>query len=256
MHLAPDPRAFGQMPHVLLLDALGTLVALEPPAPALRRELAERFGIEVTHEQAAHAIAAEIAYYRAHLDEGRDAAGLTELRGRCAEVLSAALPHSAGLERIGTRAMTGALLASLRFSAFADAAPAIADARAGGCRVVVASNWDISLHDVLGRLGLAAMLDGIVTSAEVGARKPEPAVFERALALVDALPSDALHVGDSIEEDVRGARGAGIQPILIVRGERTPSADAVPGDVRVISSLSELRLGRNLHRSDAEHPTA
>ena len=94
--------------------------------------------------------------------------------------------------------------------------------------MVVASNWDVSLHHVLERLELAQLVDGIVTSAEVGARKPSPAVFERALALVHARPAEALHVGDSIEEDVVGARAAGIDAILLARhggaGRRPASA--------------------------------
>lgn len=224
------------MPRALLLDALGTLVALEPPAPILQRELAARFGISVCEEQAAQALAAEIRYYRAHLDLGRDQESLAELRRRCAEVLRSALPQSDTLARVGTDELTSALLASLQFSAFPDAAPAIGQARSSGWRVVIASNWDVSLHHVLDRLELAALVDGIVTSAEVGARKPSPAVFERALALVRAKPPEALHVGDSIEEDVLGARAAGIEPILLTRrgGAEVPSA------VRTISSLSEL----------------
>ena len=62
------------------------------PHRRLRAELAERLGIAVSERQAAQAIAAEIRYYRAHLDEGRDRASLEELRGRCAEALRAALP--------------------------------------------------------------------------------------------------------------------------------------------------------------------
>ena len=132
-------------------------------------------------------------------------------------------------------ALTNALLAALRFSVFADARPAILAARARGQRVVVVSNWDCSLHDVLARLGLAALLDGIVTSAEVGARKPAPDVFEHALRLAQATPAEAIHVGDSVEEDVVGARRAGIEPVLLSRDGRP----APPG-VRVIASLTEL----------------
>jgi putative hydrolase of the HAD superfamily len=76
----------------VLLDALGTLVRLEPPAPRLRRELASRFGLRVSEAEAELAIAAEIAYYRAHLDEGRDLSSVAALRVRCAEALAAALP--------------------------------------------------------------------------------------------------------------------------------------------------------------------
>ncbi|MDQ6811944.1 MAG: HAD family hydrolase, partial [Actinomycetota bacterium] len=184
----------------LLLDALGTLVALEPPAPILRRELAERFDIDVTEAQAASALAAEIAYYRAHLDEGRDVRSLVALRRRCAEALRTALPPKNSIAELENAALTNALLASLRFRAFPDVRPALLTARATGWRVVVASNWDVSLHDVLARLRLASLLDGIVTSAQAGARKPAPAVFEQALRIVQVGPEDAIHVGDSLEE--------------------------------------------------------
>src|SRR5450755_93983 len=79
------PMADRSGPRTLLLDALGTLVALEPPAPALRSELAQRCGLDVSEAQARHALSREISYYRAHLNEGRDAESLTALRHRCAE---------------------------------------------------------------------------------------------------------------------------------------------------------------------------
>jgi putative hydrolase of the HAD superfamily len=230
---------------VLLLDALGTLVALQPPGPHLRAELQRRFGSEVSADQAAEAIAAEIAYYRRHMDEGRDPAGLAALRGRCAEVVRASLPASATLERVGTPALTEALLASIRFSAFDDARSALLAARARGIRTIVASNWDVSLHEVLAALGLGELLDGIVTSAEAGARKPAAAVFERALALAGAEPSQAIHVGDSVDEDVAGARALGIEPVLLSRDGRP----APPG-VQVIGGLRELE--RVLSRSRSE----
>ena len=75
----------------LLLDALGTIVWLAAPAPALRTELATRFGVEVSEPEALQALSAEIAYYRAHLDQGRDPISLAALRQSCAEVLRAAL---------------------------------------------------------------------------------------------------------------------------------------------------------------------
>src|SRR3982074_702792 len=89
-------------PSALLLDALGTLVALEPPAPRLRRELVQRFGIDISDEQAASAIAAEIPYYRAHLDEGVDGVRLRALRERCAEVIRGALSSSMKIAGLST----------------------------------------------------------------------------------------------------------------------------------------------------------
>ena len=175
MHATATP------PAAILLDALGTLVALEPPAPRLRAELARRFGLEVTEEQAARAIAAEIAYYRAHLDEGRDQAGLAGAAAPLRRVLRCRAAGR-GLE-LELDPLVDALLASLRFTAFADVRPALVAARARGQRLVVVSNWDVSLHDVLRALELEPLLDGILTSAGAGARKPAPAIFEQALAL-------------------------------------------------------------------------
>jgi putative hydrolase of the HAD superfamily len=218
----------------VLLDAHGTLLELQPPGPLLCAELARRYGLELTLAQAEHAIAAEIAYYRAHHSGARDAATLAALRAQCAEVLRDALP--AGARPAGS--LVEALLASLRFAPFADVRPALAALRAAGARLVVVSDWDVSLHGVLDELGLTPMLDGVVTSAEVGAGKPAAALFERALALVDVPAERAVHVGDSLELDVAGARGAGIEPVLIQRGGGAPR----PG-VRTIATLGELLGG-------------
>jgi putative hydrolase of the HAD superfamily len=222
----------------LLIDGLGTLVALQPPAPLLRRELALRYGVEVSEAQAARALAAEIAFYRAHMGEGRDADSLAALRRRCAETLVAALPEPARLTRHGIDSLTDALLSSLRFEPFADARPALIRVRAQGARVVVVSNWDVSLLEVLELVGLAPLLDGVVTSAAVGAAKPDPAIFRHAVSLAGAAPADALHVGDNLGEDVHGARASGIAAVLLARDGA--SAGAAP-EVPVITGLDELR---------------
>jgi putative hydrolase of the HAD superfamily len=214
-------------PRAVLLDALGTLLELEPPAPRLRTELLRRFGVQISETDAQRAIAAEIAYYRAHLDQGRDPAALAALRSRCAEALREGLPDDERIAAIDNAALTSALLASLRFEPFADVRPALAAARAAGRRLVVVSNWDVSLNEVLERLGLAQMLDGIVTSAAFGARKPAPEIFEHALGVAGVDAHDALHVGDSLAEDVAGARAAGIEAVLIKR-DGEPGPPGVP----------------------------
>ncbi|HEV7177637.1 MAG TPA: HAD-IA family hydrolase [Solirubrobacteraceae bacterium] len=222
-------------PRAILLDALGTLLELEPPAPRLRTELLQRFGVRIGETDAQRAIAAEIGYYRAHLDEGRDSVALAELRSRCAEALREGLPDDERIAAIDNAALTSALLASLRFEPFADVRPALAAARAAGRRLLVVSNWDASLNEVLDRLGLSPMLDGVVTSAEFGERKPAPEIFEHALALAGVAADEAIHIGDSLAEDVAGARAAGIEAVLIKRdGEPGP-----PG-VRTIATLAAL----------------
>lgn len=216
----------------LLIDAMGTLIELLPPAPILRRELRDRLGIEISLGEAERGLRAEIAYYRAHMLEGRDPATVAGLHARCARALGAALPPAADADPAG---LTDVLLASLRFAAHADAAPALRAARARGERVVVVSNWDASLPAALDSTGLASLVDAVLTSAVVGAAKPDPAIFERALAVAEVMPSHALHVGDSLAEDVEGARGAQIAAIWCNR-----RGDPVPDGVRAIASLAEL----------------
>ena len=74
----------------------------------------------------------------------------------------------------------------------------------------------------------------MVTSAEAGAAKPDPRIFERALELAGRRPEQAVHVGDSVENDVAGARALGSAPVLVARD------GAAPEGVEAVRSLAEL----------------
>jgi putative hydrolase of the HAD superfamily len=212
----------------VLLDALGTLVELPAPWPALVEELAAR-GVVIDEEQARAALRAEMAYYRAHHDEATGMAELDDLRDRCTEVLRTALP-----ERARSAAdLRGALLASLRFRAYPEVAGVLDELRELGVARVVVSNWDVSLRAVLDETGLASLLDGLVISAEVGASKPDPAIFARALAVAGVSAGEALHVGDTAAADLAGARAAGIRALHLDRsgadGDALASLAELPG---------------------------
>jgi len=215
----------------VLLDALGTLVRLDPPAPRLRVEL-RRSGVEVDAGAAERAFAAEIAYYVEHHTEGRDERSLDELRDRCAAVLLDAL----AIPELVLPVVRDAMLASIAFEAYPDAAAALEELGGHGLRLIAASNWDCSLPRVLDGAGLGGLLDGVVWSAMVGARKPDRALFEAALALAGCSADEAVHVGDSLENDVRGARAAGIRAVLVDRRGGARNAAGVP----VVSGLGEL----------------
>jgi len=214
------------------VDALGTLVRMEPPAPHLREQLRRIVGVDVTEDQAAKAFGDEIAYYLRHHLEGSDPESLSDLRDRCAGVLRASL----GLEHVDLAKIREALLSSIHFHAFPDSRPALEELRARGLKLVAASNWDSSLPEVLERTGLASLLDGVVSSAMVGVTKPAPELFRAALAIAGAPPERALHVGDSLENDIVGARGLGMRAVLVAREGVGPGADGVP----VIRALTEL----------------
>ena len=176
---------------------------------------------------------AEMSYYRSHHMEGFEDKSLAELRGRCARVLRVHLRKTAALE---PRELVDLLLDAIRFTPMDDAAPALAALRGAGFRLAIVSNWDCSLHSVLGELGLAAAVDTTVVSAEVGSPKPAPAIFEEALRRLRCNSSEAIFVGDSRETDVLGARGAGIRALLLERGQPSSETD----EIERISSLLDL----------------
>ena len=193
------------------------------------RELRERHGIEVGEREAGLAVRAEIAYYRANLHRGVDAAGLEAVRAECAALVARQL----GIDED----VRDALLAAIVFTPFEEVPATLRRLRSHPARprLVVASNWDVSLHEALERTGLSALVDGAVCSAEVGTAKPAPEVFERALAIAGVPAGEALHVGDDLEADVEGAHAIGIEPVLVLR-----EGGAGPPGVRTIRTLAEL----------------
>lgn len=187
----------------IFLDALGTLVELEPPWVHLAAAL------EVSEpDELAPAVRKEMTYYREHAHEGRDAESLAALRQRCAEILSWELDREISVET---------MMGSIRFQPYVDAAPALEALRRAGMSLICVSNWDASLAEVLGGCGLGDALDGVVTSAESGSRKPDPAIFSAALELASCSADEAVHVGDTLAEDVAGAGAAGIRALLLDR---------------------------------------
>src|SRR5207302_1898364 len=104
---------------------------------------------------------------------------------------------------------------AIRFAAYPEVEGVLGRLRNAGTKLVVVSNWDVSLHDVLRRTRIEPLVDAVITSAELGSRKPQAAIFAAGLELVGVGVGDALHVGDSVDEDVAGARAAGIDVVLL-----------------------------------------
>jgi len=215
----------------VLLDALGTLVELQPPGPRLRARLEELSGVDVGLEAAERGFAAEIGHYLIHHMEGGDRAGLERLRDDCVAVMHEAL----GADGIDRAAVRRAMVDALEFASFPDAAPALRELRSLGMRLVVASNWDCSLPEWLDGAGLWQLVDGAASSAVAGEPKPSPAVFRAALEIAGVDADEAIHVGDSLDNDIEGARAAGIRAVLVDRSGAPP-----PAGVETVRSLGEV----------------
>lgn len=122
---------------------------------------------------------------------------------------------------------------------FPDVLPALTALRRQGLRLAVVSNWDPRLRRLLAALGLAACFEVIVVSGEVGWHKPDTRLFDHAAGQLGVPPDRILHVGDSVEEDVRGAGRAGWRAVWLARNGPAAGAAEVP----VIRSLAELEAG-------------
>jgi len=172
------------------IDAYGTLLELLDPVGSLARVLPgfDRDAID-------RAFRAEVEYYAEHAVEGRDSESLAKLRADSAHVFNQALGSSIGPEQ---------LVGSLEFTWVDGARDAIDRLRARGLAVAVVSNWDISLRERLDHLGIP-----VVTSADAGVRKPDPAVFRLALERLNVPASRTLHVGDT-DHDRDAAAAAGL----------------------------------------------
>ena len=103
---------------------------------------------------------------------------------------------------------------------YPDVEPTLAALAERGVKLGVVSNWDDRLRPLLDALGLACRFDTIVVSSEIGVSKPAPGIFRKAAELLRTPPQAILHVGDSFEMDVEGARAAGLQARQIERTAR------------------------------------
>jgi FMN phosphatase YigB (HAD superfamily) len=122
------------------------------------------------------------------------------------------------------------------------AADAVRWCKERGLRVVLVTNTlargDAEVVRDWQRLGLSDAIDGSVSSHDAGWRKPNRAIYERALGLAGVEPTDAFMVGDDPIADIQGAQALGLRAIL-----RRTAARPLPPDIRpdaVIDRMSEL----------------
>lgn len=212
-----DPHLTGSPVDAVLLDAHGTLLALDDPVGRLTAALADA-GHPHPVDRVAVALRVEVHHYRAHHDDARDADSLAALRRDCAGVLADALAGDTPPPEV----LTALLVDSLRFSLLPDALPALDALRAVGVALAVVSNWDCGLADVLAGLGVADRFGAISVSAVVGVGKPHPAIFHDALERLGVPPDRALHCGDLPVYDCAGAIRAGVRAVLVDRAGALP----------------------------------
>jgi putative hydrolase of the HAD superfamily len=84
-------------------------------------------------------------------------------------------------------------------------------------QLAVVSNFDGRLRMILEQLGIAKFFSHVFISSELGADKPDPEIFVRALRIVNLQPSEVLHAGDDPKCDWEAARAAGLEIFQLER---------------------------------------
>ena len=113
--------------------------------------------------------------------------------------------------------------------------------RSAGYRLGLVSNVSLRpelMRRDLDRLGIGELLDGSVFSSEIGVRKPDPRIFNEALARIGASPAETVFVGDRLYDDIGGARATGMRAIQTTQFRKEDEPEPRPD--RVIADLSEL----------------
>ncbi|HYG21818.1 MAG TPA: HAD-IA family hydrolase [Verrucomicrobiae bacterium] len=120
---------------------------------------------------------------------------------------------------------------------FDDVKPALDAVASQRVKLAVISNWDERLRLLLDRVGLAQYFESQFISCEVGAPKPSRVIFDRAASVLKVDPAAILHVGDSLEMDVHGARNARFQAVLLDRGQDVETEMTVPNLLSLVRRI-------------------
>ena len=139
-----------------------------------------------------------------------------------------------------------------------DTKPVLAELKQQGYKLGIISNAgdDQDIHKLIDKAEIRSFLDLIISSAAMGIRKPDPRIFEWALADLKVDHHRAAVIGDTLDADILGAKNANLFSIFLTRRADTPANRAQLDKIKpdaVIHSLSELPdlLNSNLNRSYA-----
>jgi putative hydrolase of the HAD superfamily len=96
-----------------------------------------------------------------------------------------------------------------------------------GFKLGLISNFDTRVYDVCKALGIYKYFKSFVISSEAGFAKPSPEIFEIALNDQGVSAEESLHIGDSIEHDILGAKALGINAVLLARERKYNHRDDI-----------------------------
>ena len=227
------------MKKAIFFDLYNTLVRFWPPLDEIQQASCRELGLTLRKSDIRRGYVIADEYFNEANAEEPLALRTPEARALFFAEYERRLLLGAGVDvttSLADQVWQMAMLVQKDFELFDDVLPALGALKAKGFTLGVISNLRRDMDDLTRRLRLENLLDFCITSAEVGAEKPYPPIFEAALERADVGAVDAFHVGDQYKADVQGAKAVGITPVLLDReGLREDVLDC-----HRIRSLSEL----------------
>jgi HAD superfamily hydrolase (TIGR01662 family) len=199
---------------------------LAKPGPLLGpsgyHDAGKRFGLDLDPERYAEARAAAVLDLKQHPELEHD----EEVWLRFTEDIVRGMGGEGESCRSVAQAITDRWLASENFELYEDVLPVLDLLRARGVKIGLVSNTSRDLGAFVEHFKLP--VDAWIWSGRHGKVKPSPTIFMVVLDELGVAPEAAVMVGDSLEDDVEGARALGMRAYLVDRDGRTEVEDALP----------------------------
>jgi putative hydrolase of the HAD superfamily len=199
---------------------------LAKPGPLLGpsgyHEAGRRYGLELDPDSYVEARAAAIVDLRHHPELEHD----EEIWLRFTEDIVRGMGGEGDSCRAVAKAITDRWLHSENFELYDDVLPVLDLLREHGLKIGLVSNTSRDLDAFVAHFCLP--VDAWVASGKHGKVKPDPTIFRVVLEKLGVEPSAAVMVGDSLEDDIGGARALGMDAYLVDRDGRTDEAGALP----------------------------
>jgi len=225
----------------IFFDWFNTLAFYDPPREGLHSRALKEFGIERSPEEILPGVLAADSYFFGENAnspvEKRDPKERAEVYTRYQQIVLAEAGVEADQELLAkVMKKVGELFKGTTFTLFDDVLSTFRILKQQNFILGLLTNLAKDMNPICRKLGLEPYLDFVITSDEAGADKPNPRIFQVALQRAGVDASEAVHVGDQYRIDVVGARGVGINPILIDRYDQYPEVSDCPR----IRNLTEL----------------
>jgi FMN phosphatase YigB (HAD superfamily) len=216
-------------------DFYNTLAYMDPPREKFYADFAIQAGVQVTDSAIAAALPDADAFWRSENlkspireRQQNDKYATYALYGL--QILKGANPPATPDQAL--QMLANAFAVGFKFLSFDDSVATLKILKSQQFKIGVISNIGQEIDGYCIELGFEPYLDFKVTSLEAGSDKPQPGIFLLALKKAGVEPSEAIFVGDQYEQDIVGARGVGIRPVLLSRNGSRNNFDCT-----VISSL-------------------